>query len=411
METATQATLSEIEETLSRRGWRAVFPVRLERIFQNDIGKVRARAVRRSLFPTIIIYNLLLVTDIALLPDTARVSTFLHFAVVTPGILLLYFLYFRLEGYLARQIAEAAVPVLIVGQTLTVMALNSSPNAGYYQYFIPLILLFSNVNQRLETRIANPTSTLILVLYLGVLAFQDLPLENKLAALSFIVVAAYLGFSANLRAQRDTRHSFLLRLREQVRLQAAEADAKHDPLTGLANRRFLADFAKGLASEQVEGAAVSLILMDIDYFKSYNDLHGHGRGDDCIKVVASSLASTVRLFDGTAVRYGGEEFLVLLSGAETATAAACAEAIRRAIEDLAIAHGDSAVSEFVTVSLGVASGHVTPETFQLLLASADAALYTAKAGGRNRVACLDPDAGKRRNIAPMAPPPAKRMLH
>lgn len=184
MHAGTQTTLSDIEGTLSRKGWRGVFSSQLERIYRNDLGKVRERAVRRSLVPTIIIYNLLLVTDIALLPQTAKIAAFLHFAIVTPGIFCLYFLYFRLEGFIQRQLSEAGIPVLICAQTLTVMALNDAPNAGYYQYFIPLILLFSNVNQRLDNRVAYATSLIILAMYMTVLAFQTMLPEQKLAGFS-----------------------------------------------------------------------------------------------------------------------------------------------------------------------------------------------------------------------------------
>jgi diguanylate cyclase (GGDEF)-like protein len=410
--TGTQTTLSDIEDTLSRKGWKGIFPPQIETLYQNDTGKVRARAVRRSLVPTLIIYNLLLVTDIALLPQTAKIAALLHFAVVTPGLFFLYFLYFRLEGFLQRQMAEAAIPVLICAQTLTVMALNTAPNAGYYQYFIPLILLFSNVNQRLDMRVARATSMIILSMYGAVLVFQTMLPEQKLAGLSFILVSTYLGLSANLRAQSDARYGFLLRLRENVRLQAAETDATHDPMTGLGNRRYLANFARDLLPGEGVGRSLSIILLDIDFFKAYNDFYGHGRGDDCIKTVADVIGRTVGPFNGTSIRYGGEEFLVLFPDTDKATATACAEAVRLAIEDLSIEHGSSDVSPFVTVSLGVAAGAVTAETFQLLIASADAALYAAKAGGRNRVTGLDGDAA--RNAEPrqaISTQQGKRVLH
>lgn len=412
MHPGTQATLSEIEGTLSRKGWKGVFPPNLERIYESDLGKVRERAVRRALWPTIVIYNLLLVTDIALVPQTAKVAAFLHFGVVTPGLFLLYFLYFRLEGFLLRQVAEAAIPVLICAQTLTVMALNTVPNAGYYQYFVPLILLFSNVNQRLDTRVAGATTLVILSMYLGVLVFQDMLPEQKLAGLSFIVVSSYLGLSANLRSQRDARYGFLFRLRENVRLRAAETDALLDPMTGLGNRRYLASFTSKLPPADGEPQLIAAILMDIDFFKAYNDLYGHGRGDDCIRTVAEVIAEATKLFNGSAVRYGGEEFLILLPDADKTTAAACAESVRAAVEDLSLEHGSSNVSPFVTVSLGIANGPVTAESFQLLIASADAALYAAKAGGRNRVMGLDGDAAKTVEPRPALPKQqGKRVLH
>lgn len=407
----TQATLSEIEDTLSRKGWRGTFPPNLERLYEDDLGKVRERAVRRALLPMIVIYNLLLVTDIALVPQTAFIAAFLHFAVVTPGLLLLYFLYFRLKGFLQRQMAEAAIPVLICAQTLTIMALNTTPNAGYYQYFVPLILLFSNVNQRLDTRIAGFTTLIIMSMYLCVLVFQNMLPEQKLAGLSFILVSSYLGLSANLRSQRDARYGFLFRLRENVRLRAAETDALLDPMTGLGNRRYLATFSGTLPPAGGEPQRLSAILLDIDFFKAYNDLYGHGRGDDCIRTVAEVIGEATRLFNGSAVRYGGEEFLILLLDADKVTAAACAESVRRGVEDRSIEHGSSDVSPFVTVSLGIANGTVTQESFELLIASADAALYAAKAGGRNRVMGLDGEGAKSLEPREPALQRSRRVLH
>jgi diguanylate cyclase (GGDEF)-like protein len=183
-------------------------------------------------------------------------------------------------------------------------------------------------------------------------------------------------------------------------------------MTGLGNRRYLANFARDLLPGEGVGRSLSIILLDIDFFKAYNDFYGHGRGDDCIKTVADVIGRTVGPFNGTSIRYGGEEFLVLFPDTDKATATACAEAVRLAIEDLSIEHGSSDVSPFVTVSLGVAAGAVTAETFQLLIASADAALYAAKAGGRNRVTGLDGDAA--RNAEPrqaISTQQGKRVLH
>jgi diguanylate cyclase (GGDEF)-like protein/PAS domain S-box-containing protein len=149
----------------------------------------------------------------------------------------------------------------------------------------------------------------------------------------------------------------------------------HDSLTGLANRRYMDielersyDKAKRLKSE------LSLIVIDIDYFKKYNDKHGHLAGDEILVQVAKLIAIETRKID-LAVRYGGEEFLVILPGTEQAQAYEIAERIRKTVEKNTI----------VTISIGVASYDNSMKQKEDLIKKADSALYRAKQGGRNRV--------------------------
>jgi diguanylate cyclase (GGDEF)-like protein len=161
-----------------------------------------------------------------------------------------------------------------------------------------------------------------------------------------------------------------------------------DGLTGIPNRRY---FDKILAQEwlrsQREGAPLSLIMIDIDCFKSYNDAWGHLRGDDCLRRVAQALDAVLQRPGDMAFRYGGEEFAVILPATDEAGAMGVAEKMRKAALMLKIAHGGSTVGETVTVSLGVATRRpCAAEMREAFVGRADAALYAAKQGGRNRVA-------------------------
>lgn len=382
----TNILLSDIEDCLAQKGWRSRFKPKLEQVYRADISSVRQIVAQRVLIPTLVVYNLLLLTDFLLLPKTAGIASLLHFGVVTPAILLAFYLHARVEDYYGRQVLEATVPLFISGQVLAVMALNDSPNVGLYQFFIALIIQFSSVNQRLEMRVANAVALTIFAAYAVVLWFQALTFEAKFIGLVCTAVSSYLGLQSNMRSQRDARYGYLMRLREQVRLHVAEDTAMRDPLTGLRNRRYLERFTEGLP---MAGAHVlSLILIDIDFFKPYNDLHGHARGDTCLRSVAQAIDRSLANSDGVAVRYGGEEFLVLLPGMDGAQALDYAEAIRLGVESLMIEHGMSAAGPQVTISAGVACGDVARETLERLINAADAALYLAKAQGRNRVQCI-----------------------
>ena len=162
--------------------------------------------------------------------------------------------------------------------------------------------------------------------------------------------------------------------------------ASNDLVSGLANRRGFQsrlDF-EWLKAEQT-GAAVALLMIDVDHFKPFNDTYGHPEGDVCLGRIGEALAAVASETAGFAARYGGEEFCLLVPGADTAMAMAVGEMVRTRIETLAIPHTGS---EFgcVTVSAGVA--HAQPNGIQQpvdLIEAADAALYQAKSGGRNLV--------------------------
>lgn len=164
-----------------------------------------------------------------------------------------------------------------------------------------------------------------------------------------------------------------------------------DELTGLANRR---QFNERLQAEWRrswrEQQNLALILLDVDFFKKFNDLYGHPAGDFCLQQVARVLAASLRRPADLACRYGGEEFAIILPHTSRDGALFVAEALAEAVRTVAIPHAQGTDLGVVTISLGVAVA--CPETAEQedsLLAAADQALYQAKASGRNR-ACLAP---------------------
>jgi diguanylate cyclase (GGDEF)-like protein len=165
-----------------------------------------------------------------------------------------------------------------------------------------------------------------------------------------------------------------------------EALAARDGLTGLANRRsFDVKFAEEARRAAIEQRPLSLLMIDVDCFKLYNDANGHLQGDECLRAIARSIDAAVRRDSGFSARYGGEEFSVVMPDAPLANAMLVAERVRRAVEELGIPHGASTVADRVTLSIGgvvALGGDIVPER---LIATADAALYAAKRAGRNRV--------------------------
>ena len=165
-----------------------------------------------------------------------------------------------------------------------------------------------------------------------------------------------------------------------------------DGLTGIANRSRFDQYMENLWLRlKNTGEAVSLIFCDVDYFKSYNDNHGHQAGDLCLKRVAGVLDDSVKGGMDFVARYGGEEFVVVMPGKSAVDAIRTAENIRLRLQELNIEHIDSLVANAVTLSMGIATilpwEHNLPET---LVAAADKALYRAKAEGRDRISMEKP---------------------
>jgi diguanylate cyclase (GGDEF)-like protein len=193
----------------------------------------------------------------------------------------------------------------------------------------------------------------------------------KIGAIMLVLIAFVLAGALFLAREIARRAQAEYRLEEM---------ATTDALTGLRNRRkFDATIELEWRRAMRYGTAISLLLIDADHFKMFNDTHGHQAGDQVLIGIAICISDSVQRAGDCAARYGGEEFAVLLPGQSAAEALAVAENIRRKVEDWS---DDTAT---ITVSIGVASVNpVVPMDWPGLVASADKALYAAKAGGRNR---------------------------
>jgi diguanylate cyclase (GGDEF)-like protein/PAS domain S-box-containing protein len=224
----------------------------------------------------------------------------------------------------------------------------------------------------------------------------------------------YIWIEASHRLVRDPRSGVPVEIVAVLRdvgerkaaeeaLQAANeklhALSVTDALTGLSNRR---SFENALEREcrRAERAAqpISVVMIDIDKFKNYNDTYGHQEGDACLKQVAQALLRAFRRPGDLAARYGGEEFAVILPETDELGAMYVAEKLRSVVHGLALEHRSSELGR-VTISLGVACTQSGTSIDQAaLVRRADQALYQAKAAGRNKVACAS-DAQKQNKVA------------
>jgi diguanylate cyclase (GGDEF)-like protein len=191
-----------------------------------------------------------------------------------------------------------------------------------------------------------------------------------------------LSTQVTLAIQQSELYAQLKNANQQLRQLAIL-----DGLTGIANRRYFDRILnkewKRLTREQ---QPLSLLLCDIDYFKDYNDTYGHPSGDRCLTEVAAVLKQATKRAADLVARYGGEEFAVILPNTNAKGALVVANAIRQKLHKLQLPHGKSAVSKYVTLSIGSATKIPNPnQNPSSLIKMADDALYRAKKAGRDRI--------------------------
>lgn len=389
-----EAVRQSAPESDVRVRWGKFVP-ELEAAYQQEMERIRVERIYRVGIIGIVLYGAFALTDRAMLPDTYHHAWAIRFLLVLPFMVLSMLLLPKLRTPLQRETA-LALSILVSGISLPLIAgMSDHPNAVHYQTGITLIVMFGNIVLNLRFRTAFITSVTLSIVYGVTLAWAiDMPQEVRFNNWVFCFTSITISLIANFRMDQDRRRVYLAHVREQERNEelshAVELLAKlsaEDALTQIANRR---EFDRRIDVEwgraRRDGDALTLILIDVDCFKSYNDHYGHPAGDLCLQKIAAVLKAIPRRSADLVARFGGEEFVVLLPGISAEDAAGLAERMRHAVAELQIPHATSYVAPNVTASFGVAT--LQPAACdgpEQLVAAADAALYKAKEKGRNRV--------------------------
>lgn len=383
------------ESELTRSGFRLAFPEALEIRYWRDTTADRVRELRFIIrwgvalyFCLGILLNLSIIRD----PDWRDVAIQL----VVPSLITLAMTHIWLRDGVAVAVRETTLLVCgLFGSLAAILVVAVKPTpASMYDFLLaipPAIFVLFFVRLRFQQAVIF--SLLNIVVYaLTLFSRPEVSGSDATFLIGFMAVLlfpALVGIHAIERASRRIYlHGLLDRLRSE-NLAAKNATLTSlsytDPLTGIPNRRQLDETLSAFLA--APGSAGALLLVDIDTFKAFNDRYGHLAGDACLRRVAQCLSSRLRRRD-LLVRFGGEEFAVLLPEAMMGEATQTAERLRDAVQNLRIAMQGQQVN--VTISIGIAARRGL-NTADALIGAADAALYAAKRSGRNRVQTALPD--------------------
>ncbi|MGR2739160.1 diguanylate cyclase [Billgrantia sp. Q4P2] len=383
--------LQAVEADLARPWNRLRFTPAVEARFEADTATRRSRHLQIAGILALVIYDLYIINDYAFRPEAVHIAAWIRFGLMTPlAIAALYCVRRGLSPFL-RESAMAATIVVAMLLSNVIFYLSKSPYSFLDTFSFGLILLVGNIVFSLRFGFAIVSSLLCALIMAGFVASYE-PMETEVKLNTFVVFTSSALFTlvANYRLEVSERQSYLLFLREQLRNQAALQDNQAlakisltDPLTGVANRRHFDTMLEQRWDEALaENTVLGMLVIDIDHFKHYNDYYGHLQGDACLRQVAQEMQNHIRQEVDLVVRYGGEEFVVLLPNASASSTMRAAQRIRQGIETLAIPQAGPGV---ITVSVGAAAlrPHKSMEP-AALLSIADAALFQAKRAGRNR---------------------------
>jgi diguanylate cyclase (GGDEF)-like protein len=388
--------IDQIDSVLAKGFPWLAFPPALEARFEEDTGRARCRYLIICGVVALLLFNLVLMRDYQLIGDVFSQALVVRTGIATPLGLVIIAVWSRNPRPWLREGMAALFMILVVAAMLYLVVASRSPLAVHAQYPLLTVIIFFTIIQRVRFWYACAASAISLALCtIAIPQIEGMQSAIASSAGFTLVTITILTLVGNYSLEHEWRYTYLTGLRERLRSgelavanQELNAISNRDPLTSLANRRHLERFLEALwAGGTTRARPVAVLMFDIDYFKRFNDHYGHLAGDKCLQTVSAILAGYSRAGDDLVARFGGEEFVVILPGADLENAAQIAERIRSSVESRAMPHL-AAPARLVTVSAGVAA--VRPQEtagYNSLLEMADAALYKAKGRGRN---CVSP---------------------
>ncbi len=376
------------DDAIAARSWLLRFPPKLEAMFERDTGRQRCHELIVRAYIGIVVYDLFAVADLWATPHLFATALWVRLIFFTPlALALTASLYLSPPAFLRESIMCLGGGALAIGTIIYLMALSGkSPQPTLHESMM-LVVLFLTVVQRVRFWYLLPVCLACLLVHVLALAkFYDYPIGQQVATNMVFGAGVIFSLVASYTMERDLRLHYLLSLRDRARNSELDWMSRRDILTGLGNRRALEKTLAECEPSIGRPDDFSVVLIDIDHFKMFNDTAGHQAGDLCLKRVAGIVQAELRGQADLAFRFGGEEFIVVLPKTAPTKAIEIAERMRRAIEAAAIPHPAPAAASVVTASFGIAGTKLGRRLSAAeVIASADSALYAAKGNGRNQV--------------------------
>jgi diguanylate cyclase (GGDEF)-like protein len=378
-----RVAVEDVDREIARGFRHLKFSAPIEQLFLAEYLNNRARMVPIFALLGTIMYVAAILGDLSMLADMSDIIVRLRLAVFVPFAVFVVVIMRLRPTANTYDLLSFGVGVIGIALPMVTLIFSRSDHLFVYQTGSVGTLAFFVIVLRPRFRTVIAGLAAMLAIQIGTTylngTFDDVRFTG---IVSFhVTLGVFLALSAYF-AEHVDRQNFVNRLRSDALQSKLRTLSETDALTGLANRRVLDRLRSVIWSPHSDGV-VSAMLLDIDSFKLFNDIYGHLEGDTCIRRI-SHIVSTLVGDEGTVVRYGGEEILVLLPGVSLARSRDLANRIREAIERLAIPHSGSPHG-VVTASVGMSSAYTSTHSVERLLSLADVALYDAKRAGRNAV--------------------------
>ncbi len=396
-------TLADVVEIDLHKQPHRPLPAELRSLYRQEGQTARREATRKGLWIAVAVYLLFSITDLLLIPDVAYKTIAWRFVVgaISLAVLEIQVRVNAKTDWLDRTCSGALV-FGYLGWLIPAMMTAHTQNMSYYMIFGAIFMMGANLFFIFQFRLSVISSGIILgAFFLDLFYFSPQNPYYQLAFGTFFVSCFVFTSYVNWKLNRERYKVFLNAFEARVQQREATERGKAllrlsntDSLTGLDNRRAVDQKLREYWSDwQKFGDSFAAILIDVDFFKKYNDCYGHQEGDRCLILVANTLKESIADFDASIGRYGGEEFIILARVETREEAAELAESICRTVQALALVHGQRRDgTSIVTVSVGAA--FTRPQTgpkLERIIHEADRALYAAKASGRNCARVFDPN--------------------
>lgn len=379
------------------RTFRLRFPLELESRFKDDRREIKIRETILVGCIAALLFDLMLISDYASGPITFEHGIILRLLIFTPFILTSTWIVHRWRVDPVREVAFSAVVALAGACVLMIGFGYNGPVSVLSQVGLLAVIAAGTVTLEMSLPYASALSAILLcedAVFL--VCDRCLTCGQKVTGASMLCAGTLLLVISVYRRELLERKAYLFFLREELRVkrladrnQNLAKISSRDSLTGLSNRRnFDEHLQRAWEQAELEATPISVIMVDIDRFKSVNDNFGHLFGDQVIVAVTEALRENFRRSEDIVARFGGEEFVVVMPRLELDDACEAAERLCSYVRRMELASPTDGSPFKVTISCGVSSGYVTGLIKQSeMIELADKALYRAKQSGRDRVCC------------------------